>query len=315
MKTIVTFISILCFTLTQINAQEQQKEILIVGSMHTVPKIVKKSYTPMLRRAKRYNPSAIYVESPRANDSLSWAYLKDGWSASYKAFYQLSDSLRTVFLPDTIKFERILEKSFERMTASDLEFMVKTFALNRDNANYEFYSYIKSYGAKGSKKPTRHEDGDLSFKLALAQNIKLLTSMDDQQTNGEYHKAWAKCSKEGRTNGNNAIMSKLNKKSYNSAMFPAVFRGLGKHTNKRKSLERLHKLSSFTFVSTKTEGCSEGERFWNERNMRMAKNIGEQVLASDVQMNIVVVGASHVVGLEKELKKNYPSLKIKLAGE
>lgn len=315
MKTIITFISILCFTLSQINAQKQQKEVLIVGSMHTVPKIVKKSYKPMLRRAKKYNPTSIYVESPRANDSLSWAYLKAGWSASYKAFYLLSDSLRTVFSPDTMKFERILEKSFDSMTASDLEFMIKTFAFNRDNANYEFYSYIKSYGAKGSKKPTRHEDGDLSFKLALEQNIKLLTSMDDQQTNGEYHASWAKCSKEGRLNGNSAIMTKLNKKSYNSAILPAIFRGLGKHTNKRKSLERLHKLSSFTYVATKTKGCSEGERFWNERNMRIAKNIGDQVLASNAQKTIVVVGASHVVGLEKELKENYPTLKIKLAGE
>ena len=315
MKTIITLISILCFTLSQINAQEQQKEVLIVGSMHTVPKIVKNSYKPMLRRAKRYNPTAIYVESPRAIDSLSWAYLKDGWSASYKAFYLLSDSLRTFFSPDTMKFERILEKSFERMTASDLEFIIKTFAFNRDNANYEFYNYIKSYGAKGAKKPTRHEDGDLSFKLALAQNIKLLSSMDDQQTNGEYHEAWSKCSKEGRTNGNNAIMTKLNKTLYNSAILPGIFRGLGKHTNKRKSLERLDKLSSFTYATTKTETCTEGKRFWDERNMRMAKNIGEQVLASNAQKTIVVVGASHVVGLEKELKENYPTLKIKLAGE
>ena len=193
--------------------------------------------------------------------------------------------------------------------------MINTFAHQRDNANHEFYNYIKKHGVIGSNKPTGHEDGDLTFKLALSKNIKRLKSMDDQQTNGQYHEAWFKCSKEGVSNGNNAIVSTLNKKAYNSSMLPAVFRGLGNHTNKRKSLERLHKMSSFTYAKVKTEGCTEGDRYWNERNSRMAKNIAEQVLASDAERNIVIVGASHVIGLEKELKEKYPDLKIVLAGE
>lgn len=315
MKTIITLISILFISTLSLNAQKDQKEVLIVGTMHTVPKIVKHSYKPMLRRAKKYNPTAIYVESPRGNDTLSWEYLKDGWSKSYKAFYYLSDSIRRVFNPDSQKFNSILNKDFNKMSNEDLDFMLNSFAYKRDNANYEFYSYIKKHGVNGSKHPTRHEDGDLTFKLALNKNIKLLASMDDQQTNGEYHEAWGKCSKESRENGNNTIISKMNKKDYNSAMLPAIFRGLGKHVNKRKSLERLHKSSSFTYVKVKTEGCTEGERYWNERNMRMAKNIGKQVTASDSKRNIVIVGAAHVIGLEKELKDNYPNLKIVLAGE
>ncbi len=294
---------------------QEEKEVLIVGTMHTVPKIVKHSYKPMLRRAKKYNPTAIYVESPRANDSLSWEYLKDGWSMGYKAFYRLSDSMRNVFTPDREKFNQILAKPFDQMTTDELDFMISTFLYERDNANHEFYSYIKKHGHKGSKKPTRHEDGDLTFKLALALNQKLLKSMDDQQTNGLYHDAWDKCAIEGRSNGNNAISKKLYKKDYNSAVLPAIFRGLGKHTNKRKSLERLHKMSSFTYITVKTEGCSEGERYWNERNFRMAKNIAEQVIASDSKRNIVIVGAAHVIGIEKALKTNYPNIKVVLAGD
>jgi len=315
MRTLFTF-SIVLFILTfNGNAQEVQKEILIVGTMHTVPKIVKNSYKPMLRRAKTYNPTALYVESPRGNDTLSWEYLKDGWSKSYKAFYYLSDSIQSVFKPNVKKYHTILEKSFSDMTSEDLDFMISTFAYNRDNANHEFYNYIKKYGIQGSKKPTRYEDGDLTFKLALYQDLKLLTSMDDQSTNREYHEAWSKCSKEGQSNGNNTINHKLNKKAYNAAILPAIFRGLGKHTNKRKSLEQLHLSSSFTYVTIKTEGCTQGEIYWNQRNMKMAKNIGEQVMASDSKRNIVIVGASHVIGLESELKTNYPELKIVLAGE
>lgn len=305
----------LLIAITNTNAQETQKEILIVGTMHTVPKIVKKSYKPMLRRAKKYDPTAIFVESPKGNDTLSWEYLKNGWSENYKAFYHLSDSLRNNFSPNSDKLNSILKKSFNNMTPEDLDFMIKLFAYRRDNANYDFYSYIKKHGVNGPKKPTRHEDGDLTFKLALSKNIKLLKSMDDQQTNGEYHDAWSKCRKEGQSNGNNAISIKLNKKEYNSAILPAIFRGLGRHTNKRKSLERLHTLSSFTYVNIETEGCTEGERYWNERNNRMAKNIATQVMASDSKRNIVIVGASHVIGLEKALKANYPNLKIVLVGD
>jgi hypothetical protein len=312
MTTKITFMIVFLIGMLSNSQQKNQQEVYIIGTMHTVPKIVKRSYKPLLKNAIQYDPDAIYVESPRGNDSLSWNYLKNGWSKSYQEFYRLSDSIKKSFTPDINTFNTILQKEFNKLTNNDLYYLISTFTYNRDHANYEFYSYIKTHGVEGSKKPTRHEDGDLTFKLALQQGIKLLTSMDDQRTNKEYHDAWSQCSKEGQSNGNNTINRKLNKKSYNSSVLPAIFRGLGKHTNKRKSLERLHKMSSFTFVEVKTEGCSKGERYWNERNQRMAKNIAEQVVASGLEKNIVIVGAAHVIGLEQELKTKYPNLKVVL---
>jgi len=316
MKTVTTCIIAFLFGIAISIAQDKtQQEIYIMGTMHTVPKIVKHSYKPMLKDAIKYNPDAIYVESPKGNDTLSWEYLKEGWSKGYQEFYKLSDSMQKVFTPDTAKFNAILKKDFNQMTDSDLDYLIKSFAYRRDNANHEFYTYIKTHGNDGAKQPTRHEDGDLTFKLALNQNIKLLVAMDDQRTNKEYHDAWAQCSKEGRSNGNNAINQKLNKKEYNAAIVPAIFRGLGKHTNKRKSLERLHKLSSFSYVEVETPGCTEGHTYWNERNHRMAKHIATQVIDSGLEKNIVIVGASHVIGLEKELKENYPNLKVVLMND
>ena len=312
MKTKITFFALFLVAIV-LNAQSKdQQEIYIIGTMHTVPKIVKHSYKPLLKNAIQYHPDAIYVESPRGNDSLSWDYLKNGWSKGYQEFYHLSDSIQKSFTPDMNKFNTVLKKDFNQMTDKDLDYLISTFAYNRDNANHEFYSYIKTHGIEGSKKPTRHEDGDLTFKLALKQGIKLLSSMDDQRTNKEYHDAWSQCSKEGQANGNNAINQKLNKKSYNSSVIPAIFRGLGKQTNKRKSLQRLHKMSSFTYAEVKTEGCIRGERYWNERNQRMAKNIAKQVIESGLEKNIVIVGAAHVIGLEQELKAKYPNLKVVL---
>ena len=49
--------------------------------------------------------------------------------------------------------------------------------------------------------------------------------------------------------------------------------------------------------------------------MRMAKNIGYSVKVSDKTRNIVIVGAAHIIGLEKELKENYPQFKITLVNE
>lgn len=282
--------------------------------MHTVPKIVKKSYKPMLRFAKKYNPEAIFVESPMANDNKSWEYLKDGWSKNYQKFYQKSDSIQKIFNFDIKKYKTLSNKDFNLLKSDEIEYLISASIYKRDNGNYELYKYLKKHGINGAKKPTRHEDGDLSYKLALQKNLRV-TNMDDQQTNQEYHIAWNKCIKEGVKNGSNIIGSKINKKQYNSAKIPAILRKLGKHTNKRKTLERLHKMSSFNYVTEDTEGCIAGKKYWNERNMRMANNIAKQVLQSKKTRNILMVGASHVIGLEKELKEHYPNFKIILMNE
>ena len=314
MKTQITLISILFLSIFNVLAQKQQQEILIIGTMHTVPKIVKKSYKPMLRFAKKYNPEAIYVESPMANDTISWEYLKEGWSKNYQQFYKLSDSLQKNFNFNQTKFNDLSTKKLQDLNADEIDYLILSYGYKRNNGNYELFSYLKKHGIKGAKKPTRHEDGDLTYKLAINQNLKV-TNMDDQQTNGFYHPAWTKCVKEGSKNGSNVIGSKINKKQYNSAKIPAIFRKLGKHTNKRESLNALHTMSSFNYITEDTEGCLEGRKYWNERNMRMAKNIASQVLESGKTRNIVMVGASHVIGLEKELKANYPNLKIILMNE
>ena len=314
MKTKITLLFILLASNFVTSAQNQNQEIIIVGTMHTVPKIVKKSYKPMLRLAKKYNPEAIYVESPMANDNESWEYLKKGWSKGYQKFYAKSDSIKKVFNFNKAYFNVLAHKKYIELSSIETDYLIKSYLYLRDNGNHELLTYLKKYGIHGAKKSTRHEDGDLTYKLALSKNLKV-NNMDDQQTNKEYHIGWNKCVKEGSKNGSNLAGSKINKKQYNAAKIPAIFRKLGKHTNTRKSLNILHKMSSFNYVTEDTEGCLEGRKYWNERNMRMAKNIATQVLASGKTKNIVMVGASHVIGIEKELKKNYPNLKVILMNE
>jgi len=289
----------------------QEKEVMVIGTMHTVPKIAWKSYKPLYRIAKKYHPQAIYVERPMPEDSISWEYLKDGWSKGYQKFYQLSDSLKNTLKVDPLQFEMILGKPFESMSPEDLNYLIKAFTAKRDYANYYFYSFLLEYGIKGPKKATRNENGDLTSKLAISENIKVIYSMDDQQSNEEYHEAWTACRKSTGSSGEYKIKNKMYRQDMRKSVIHVLFGGLGKYNNKVKASKRMHDLNSFRYASEETPGCKEGAYYWDQRNLRMAKNIGEQVLANDAQRSVVVVGAGHLYGLIEALKANYPEIKVR----
>ncbi len=300
-----------CYALMAV-AQEGKKEIFIIGTMHTVPKIVKNSYRPLLRIATKYKPEAIYVESPMPDDEISWNYLKAGWSAAYKKFYHLSDSLKKTYRFDSPLFNALLQKKADELKPEALETLIHSFAYLRDYANYELYSYLKKYGLKGSKKALRNEDEDLSYKLALRFGINKLFNMDDQQTNKAYHEAWQACLKAGASNGDNVLNKKLNQKDYNRSILPALLGSLGKHINNKAALKRMHELNSFRYVQHQAEACTLATKYWDERNYRMAKNIVGQVVKNPYNKNVVVVGAGHVLGLKAAIAQQDPQIVIKL---
>ncbi|HET8860325.1 hypothetical protein [Marivirga sp.] len=112
----------------------QKKEVLLIGTLHNVPKIVKNSYKPLLGRAIKYNPDAIFVESPRPRDTISWEYLKNGWSRSYGEFYQFSDSLKNNFDYDQNNLTKLLKKDFKDLSRNQLDTIINSFGYLRDNA-------------------------------------------------------------------------------------------------------------------------------------------------------------------------------------
>lgn len=313
MKTSFTvFIATFFISLSIFSQAEDQKELYIIGAMHGVPKIVKNSYKPMLKKALKYDPQAIYVEAPMPNDTISWEYLKKGWSKGYQRFYALSDSLRSSFDFNKNTFNTLLKNDFASMSAADLDYLISSFGYLRDNANHEFYTYIKKYGVGGSKVPTRYEDGDLTAKLALAQGIKRLQGVDDQRTNKEFHDAWNACLKVAQPTGDNAINQKMNKNQYNKAILPGILGNLGRYVNTKKSLERLHISASFRFTQNDLPECLEGTRYFDERNERIANNTAQKIMSSDAQKSVLIIGAAHVIGLVEEFRKNYPNIRIKL---
>ena len=64
-------LTITLFIIFPMICSAQKKELLIIGTMHTVPNIVKNAYRPLLKYAIDYAPEAIYVEYIQARDTIS----------------------------------------------------------------------------------------------------------------------------------------------------------------------------------------------------------------------------------------------------
>lgn len=296
-------------------AQQEKKEVLIIGTMHNVPDIVQNSYKPLLARALAYQPEVIYVEYIMADDLKSWSYMKDGWSDGAKEFYKLSDSLKTAFIFDQSEFDQLLEKGAVSLNSGELDRIITLFALQRDYANYSYYKYISQYGVEGSKKLLGNENTDLSFKLALQLGISKLYSIDDQQTVKQYRQAWNDCTKFGESNGDTDILKKLDKKDTRAAIIPGLMGRLGAHTNSLKSLNRKHTINSVRYAVHENSACSNCTEYWDERNSRIARNLVQQYSQSTYTKAVVIIGAGHVIGLKQEIEKQAPNIKVKLLYE
>lgn len=286
-------------------AQAQQKEVFIIGTMHAVPKIVKSSYKPLLKIAKKYNPEAIYVERIRSSDTLS---LKN----YYSKFLHFADSISNIFTIDEAKYNNLQKIDLQSLKSDDFAYLANCYIVKRDYANYRYYDYLYQYGLKGSRKPLRNENDDITHRLAIALQQRYIFSMDDQQTNPQYFQASRACRRAGRENGDNKIADKLNKKDNINSVFASISGSLGKYNNKLKILETYHLINSFRYVKNTCEPCDQATDYWDQRNFRMAQNIAEQVNNNSYAKNIVIVGAGHVIGIKEALQKHYPDLIVKL---
>ncbi len=304
MKNLFAITLMLAFSLS-LAAQDQEKEVFIMGAMHTVSKFTKKAYKPLYKIAKEYEPQAIYIESIPKEDSLSIAN-------TIPRFLEVSDSLAQVFDYDEEKINRLFVTDLKDMTVEDFGYLKQYFITQRDYANYRYYYYLQIYGAEGAKKPLRNENQDITFKLALHQNMKTISSMDNQTYRKEYFLAWRGCSSKGKENGDNKYLIKYSIKDILGGLMPSLFGKLGLYSNKMNAAKRMHIINSFRYCESGEGDCEEGKRIWDYRNARMVENIAKQVNEQEHKRNLVVVGAGHVYGMIEEFKRNYPEIKIKV---
>lgn len=290
------------------NAVAQEKELLIVGTMHEVPSIVSHSYGPLLKYARKYRPEAIFVEDICPDDTLSMKNFTP-------KFLKLADSLAQVGNMDEQRFLSLKSKSLSAMDANDFAFLANAYLQKRDRANYFYYNYLEKYGIAGSKKPLRKENGDLIFPLAVSMGITELLPVDDHQQEPAYQCAWNKAMKAEKGTGDDLIFSKILKKDSRSKVWPALWGRLGKHTNKPATLQRFYLINSCRYVTKPNEYSEAVRKIWDERNRRIATNIAGQMKAHSYQKHILVIGAGHVISIKEMLKQVYPELKVKLMSD
>lgn len=286
-------------------AYAQDKELLIIGTMHEVPSIVSRSYKPLLKYARNYMPEAIYTEDIRPNDTLS---LKN----FTLKFLSIADSLLRTETIDEERFQELKKKRLSELGSDDYAFLTKTYLMKRDRANYSYYNYLKTYGIAGSKKALRNENGDLIIPLAIAMGITELIPVDDHQTEKEYQLAWSKSIKAIKETGDDAVLSKLFKRDRQKRVWPSLWGKLGKYTNKPETLHRYYLVNSCRYVNHQNESTNAVRQLWDGRNHRIAENLAEQIKANPYQRNILIIGAGHVISVQEMLKQIYPELKVKL---
>ncbi|MEL6811455.1 MAG: DUF5694 domain-containing protein [Bacteroidota bacterium] len=287
-------------------AQNQpQAEVLIIGTMHDVPKIVKHSYKPLLKIAKKYTPDAIYVERQRPNDSLSLINYES------KYFLPLGDSIAKTFQKDPNRYHKLVKTDLKHMSQQDFLFLVHHFAVYRDHANYSYYGYLYQYGIEGSKKPLRNENFDLTAPLGIYMNMKHIFSMDHQHETKLYTQLSNACYKESRKDGQIKLLIKHNKRDYRKHIVPSLLGRYGRYANRKSTIQRYVVANRFEFRTTPSEPCEKAAAVWDRRNAGMAKNIGDQMNANGHKKAIVIVGAGHVLGIKAELEKQYPNLKVR----
>ena len=305
MRKSVLFALTMAVTVSLCAQQGPTKEVLIIGTMHEVPKVVKHSYKPLLRIAKRYSPDAIYVERQMPNDSLSLVNYESRW------FLPFGDSLARTFKEDCVRFNKLMSQPVSEMSPNDFAYLRDHFAVNRDKGNWSYYNYLAKYGLQGSKKPTRNENGDLTARLAIHMDMNRVFAMDHQHETQAYSKWWRECIIQSKKDGERKYLKRAYARDGFKEIWPALLGRLGKYVNKEKTVERYNLFNRFDFRKTPCAPCDEAAAVWDRRNAGMATNIGDQMITHDHQKAVVIVGAGHLLGIRDELKRQFPNLIVK----
>ena len=284
------------------------QELLIIGTMHEVPSIVSRSYSPLLKYAKKYQPEVILVEDIRPEDTLSLRNFTP-------KLLRVADSLLQSEGIDEGRFLELKKKRLVELDASDYAFLSETYLKKRDRANYTYYNYLKTYGMAGSKKALRNENGDLIFPLAIAMGITELIPVDDHQTEKEYQRAWSNTVKAGGDTGDAQILAKLLKKDQHKRIWPSLWGNLGKYTNKPETLQRYYLINSCRYVTQPNASSQMAQQLWDERNYRIAGNLLARLKAHPCQRAVLIIGAGHVISLKTILGQMCPELKVKLMAD
>ncbi|MDG2448870.1 MAG: DUF5694 domain-containing protein [Saprospiraceae bacterium] len=282
----------------------QQQEVVIIGTMHTVSKWTPRAYKPMLKKAKKYRPQAIYIETQPHWD-------KESIENYVPKFYHLADSLSKELRTDRTRINELLSKPTKALTKEELREIRFYHIANFDRANARYYQRIERFGADGDFERSRNENGDLTFPLAIAMGLKSVRSMDNQTYYAEYRKTWKACDKVGEEDGEIKYLYKdLKKMTKREILGVLSFQKLGSIHNRPSHAKMLHNVNSMEYRKTANVQCQEANGYWDYRNKMMVENTAKQMKENGEQRNVVIVGAGHVFGIMEAFARDYPDIKV-----
>lgn len=284
--------------------QAQQKEVLIIGTMHTVPSIVKHSYFPLLKKALKYQPEAILTEDIMPDDTLSLHNFTPNFVA------MAEESIQNEVVDET-KVKQLLSKSLTEVTHDDFVYLAKAFLQHKDRANYAYYNYLAEYGLKGSKKPLRNESDDVTHKLAIAMGISQLLPIDSHHSDKEYNESKYHAIVSGKDNGDLKLYNSLLKRNDRRQAFYGLTGRLGKFTNKASTLEYYYLTNSIRYVKHPNDKTQVAMDLWDDRNLKMAEHIVQQMNTTPASRFVLIVGAGHVISIQNALNALAPNIVVK----
>jgi len=308
MKNYRRILTLAAVTLLSMSAMAEDKEIVIVGTMHTVPNIVRHSYAPLFRQALAYKPDAILTEDIMPEDSISMkVYTPDFLSKSKES---------AVGSPlDESRFHAIISKPLDQMSSEDFAFLEESFLKKRDRANCQYYHYLHEYGIKGSNKASGNESDDLTHKLAARLGLRQLLPIDNHHYDAEYNRLWVEAVRSGHDNGDLELYNNLMKKNDRSQAIHALIGRLGKYTNKLSTLNYYYLTNTVRYAVHPNELTEQAGKLWDQRNLMMAQNIKHQIETSTGSRFILVVGAGHAISLKNALNDICPEVKVLLLSD
>jgi len=285
---------------------QADKEVLIIGTMHHVPKILKNSYRPLYKIAQNYNPDIIITEHVPPHDTISQAHL-----SYYAWFIKIADSLSNAKPLDEARYAKLLDKGFDSLTLDDLTFLQEYHAINRDLCNYKYFQYLKKNLNAQKYRPGQNENKDVSYRLAKSKKMMHLFSMDYQQNDSHFSQAWGQCDSMVSATKQKKYVVQLGLK-YSLGLFGhAIIGQVGKYHNKYKTQMVLYNLNAFLFVKKAIPPCTKASEIWFDRNFKMVQNTANIIRGTSKHKYLVVVGAGHVETMRQIFAKEYPDIKVK----
>lgn len=268
------------------------KEVLIIGTIHTVYDEQNDVYGPLFQIAREYAPQMIFVEFPPPYDEKNWQVFDNSsfWNFLY-AFKKESDSLRNSFSYDELKLNRLTAKDFTSLTRSELDTIIVSYTYLRDYSSAGLYKHLRDYGAGRSvPEPYQNENDNLSYPLALSLGLERIYGIDDQKYTAKYLEKLNFISAETLGNYLQQVPYTLQDND------PC-------RVNSTASLEFYHHINTAGFVEPQNKVSKQTRKYWELRNREIARNFIGYYNAHPSTKAVIIIGAAHAIGIKEQIEK------------